>query len=696
MPEYASGSIHFTGLGNGTDFDTMITQLKKLELMPAQKMLKWKNDWNIRLQAFGEVREKLASFSSFLSTMNTEESFLVKNAVSSNSSVASIVPGSKAIEGTYNIEVNQLASSSQATLDTGLADKFQSINTGSTTASFTYTYKGTEHTVRVEPGTNLEGLKNLINNANTGVRASLITGANGVVMQLHSMELGAQTTLNIDPASFGGTNWIASQGQNAQVKVNGWPANTWLETSSNTLTDVIEGCSVNLYSLGKTSVTVSIDKEKIKENVVQFVDKMNEVRFLLQQKTKVDENKNVFLPEDSQNQYEAQKGGVLTGNYGIQLITSKLKTSLMDKAKGFEYEGKDPLGFISGDAISSLAHLGIVTDADSASSTFGMLIFNTKSSLPVFTDVLDKNPQAVAEFFSSNAKASTDSKDFGVESTMAGFTKAGEYKVSYEVDSGGNITSATINGKAATVLSGNRLFLDKFGAGGPNDADGITLNVYNLTPGVHPAQSHTAISQKAVADETQPINASGSNKTFAYTYGGNTYSHTVDGVMTLEGLRDAINADGSGVAARLVSDSSGKMHLEMSGSGGSQISFAPSSDLDGFKPSDLQTIPQGDSTVRVKEGKLTSLKTMIDQDFLDRDEGPTDTRKGTLTILENEYKEIMKNIDKKIVREDERVKNWERTTRLRFARLEAVLKRYDSLSSQIESQVKQLGSGSSK
>ncbi len=910
MAEYSSGSIHFSGLGNGTDFDTMITQLKKLELMPAQKMLKWKNDWQIRLDAFGQVRTKLASFSEFLGTMNNEAAFLAKNATSSNPAVAGLVPSTNAVEGTYNIEVNKLASSSQCTLETGYADKFANINATAGVQKFKYNYKGKDYELNVPQGTTLEGLKNIINNSpgNPGVKASLVTGSKGMVLQLHSMSQGSQASLSIDPSTkvgdygtavtaaslsvetkyapanlvnptgapqtftlnfngahsftidnsttlqslasdinaaglgltasldesvpgkttlkftadqagvgsislgagsaigiygtsptkasatlrttltptddvtggaagvfsfnyngaqysvdvdagttlqgladkinaentgvsaklitqsgvtslqlqgsaanneaqisihadttlpdfgpaynwtlrpatpawasqHGSGGWTMHNGEDAEVRVNGWPATGWMKTSSNSLTDIIDGVTVNLYSEGKTTMTVAMDKEKIKENVISFIDQVNEVRFLMNELTKVDSTKKTYLPEDSKNQYEMQKGSVLTGNYGMQLIISKMKSALMDKGKGFSYENQDPLGFISGDAIASLAHIGIHTDSKSGSPTFGMLVFNQDTNLPIFDNILDKNPEAVAELFASKGKATTDSHDFGVDSIMTGFTKGGEYKVEYEVDASGNITSAIINGKKAKIDNASKqIFLDKYMPGEKeNDADGITLNIYNLAPGKHPVEQGVQVSKSSYTDPNARVNTSGDNQSFSYTHNGASTALTVPDGTTIDQLCQMINSVTPGVAST-TPGADGYLHLQLIGA-----TVDSGTTVQGLGSASMLKMPEQASTVRVKEGKLATLKTMIDVDFLEPDDGPNDPIKGTISILESQYKSIMENIDKKIVREDERVVKWERVTRLRFARLEATLKKYDSLNSQIESQVKQLG-----
>ena len=60
-----------------------------------------------------------------------------------------------------------------------------------------------------------------------------------------------------------------------------------------------------------------------------------------------------------------------------------------------------------------------------------------------------------------------ESSNFKFESFIDGVTGAGDFDVSYAVDASGNITSARINGYAATI-DGNMIV----GAGGDNPARG--------------------------------------------------------------------------------------------------------------------------------------------------------------------------------------------------------------------------------
>ncbi|ABM29135.1 flagellar filament capping protein FliD [Nitratidesulfovibrio vulgaris] len=572
MADYLSGSINFTGLGGGVDFAQVIDGLKKIEQVPMNRLTLWKADWQRRKDAFGDLRTELATFKNVVDGMDTLEEFLVKTASSSNAAVATATTSSAALEGTYRIEVNKLASNGIWTFNDTFADKTQQVNTSTTDQSFVYTYKGTTRTMTVPPGTTLDGLKNIINNdpQNPGVRASLVQNGNAWTFQMHGMDLGSEASLTIDASTNlsklpgnDPTKWQTQQATDAEFRVNGWPATGWLKSTSNTVSNVIEGLNISLKDVGTTQLTVATDIEKIKEKITAFVDGMNAVRSKITEQTKVDSNKATISADKSASLFQAQKGSILTGNYGVQLISSRLKTAIADKSTGFEYQYKD--GNINrGDIYSSLAQIGILTNAEEGNPNYGLLTIDQEK----LDAALKNNPTAVAELFAADGIGVSDSPDFSYQSKVNGVTKAGIYDVSYEVDASGKIVNAVIDGRPAKVDDASHTLTSMDG-----NSRGLLLQVDNLAPG--------------------------------------SYS----------------------------------------------------------------------SRVRIKQGKAADIDGML-TDMLGKN--------GTLAVLENNYTDIMDDIDKKIESETSRIEKWERTMRNQFATLSATLARYDQLNQSLQSQITQL------
>ena len=702
MGIYTTGSVHFSGLGSDLDVDTLIEDLYKVESRYAKQLIEWSNDWQTRLTAFQEIRAKLLDVQSTLKSINSVSKFLAKSATSSNTSVAAVTANGDTADGVYNLSVNQLAQGSIWSTDTGVASKTDVINNSGMDGSFTYTYKGESRTLVVPNGTTLEGLRNLINNdsTNPGVKVQLIDGSDGLVFQFKGMGTGVESTLSIDsvtnidclqinnvdtwtaagtnvlssntryadamavvnstggPKTFtfnvngtdttvklksGGTlwdlaesinettgtsgvtahvmqytsgsgeityglrmstanasdtitvgqgtlegysgmtkpdNWVVQAGKNAEVRIDGWPATGWLERSSNTIDDVAEGLTFNIRSEGDTVVAVETDTAAIEANVQSFVDAVNEFRTLVQYYTTVDKEKTLVDPDKAKSQFEMQMGGVLTGNYGIQILSSNFKSIIASQGLGFSYLEK--IGTEEfGDVFSSLSQIGITTDANVSSETYGLLIIKDVVGEGSWTlaEALEKDPLGVAKLFASDSEGSSKSPHFGYNSHVVSVTKPGTYDVEYSVDEHGKISEAFINGKKANIDQDTRQISIYSHTGAANEADGIVLDIYDLTP----------------------------NKTF-------------------EGK---------------VSITQGKVNQVLGAMSGA----------DGWL---------GEN--------------------------------GVLKNLESNYKSIIENIEEKILKEDARLEKWESSMRNKFARLEAVLTKYNKINEDLETQIKQLSS----
>lgn len=596
MPAYSSGQISIGGLGNGQDWTEMIAALKNIELRHAQQLGRWRDDWQTRIDGFNSLRSTLTEYSSFLKTMNTKDKFMTKDAAISDSTVAKITSSDGAIDGSYNLEVKQLATNSFAGIGTTVADKLKPIT--DTVTQFEYTY-GTgasmvTRTLDIGAGTTLEGLKNIINNdkSNPGVTATIVEAGGEYFLQLYSKEMGEDTDITVTANSdfkFDGA-WQTQAGQNAKIKWNGFPAepDKWYIFKSN---------SFNMYGLGITlqkptpanepvTITVNTDTGKIKENVEKFVEETNKVRTAILNLTSVNTEKTVTDPEYATSQFEMQKGNILTGNYGVQLISSMFKDTTMSQGLGFEFLTIFNDASFTGDVFSSLAQIGLKTDTVQGSATFGLLIYEDNENLMTLDKALALSPEGVSELFAADKQGYCDTSDFMVYDTMKGFTKAGKWEFSYDVAADGTVSNIKIDGQSGLCTI---------------DSDGLILV--------------------------------------------NDTSHPASGLRILVLNKQAGSYQG---------------------------------------------------TARVKDGKVGELIDLVDDKFLKAYNEDPEVEKGILSILERQYAQIKENIKDKIDKEGERLVRWERDIKLRFARLDEVLKKYDNLNAQLESQIKQLGNNSSK
>ncbi len=291
-------------------------------------------------------------------------------------------------------------------------------------------------------------------------------------------------------------NWNIKQSANAIYTVDNWPME--LESASNSISDVIEGVTINIQGVGEATINVNTDVEALQESVQTFLDAVNSLLLTVQTFTKFDENAETTStdPEDdnySMSQLTSQKGGLLQGNYGVQLFNSRFKSMLSGTPAGYQARTSAD-DILSGDLLSNLANMGIKTDTSETSETYGLLVIAPSSAIESLSDLdqenynkmMSENMEAVVDFFCGPSTAGTTTTNaFRYASSVQGITQAGIYDVSYEVDSAGNILDVYINGvKASNDPSmGSNYFSCSSG-----DARGLSIIIDDLSPGKHDGQ----------------------------------------------------------------------------------------------------------------------------------------------------------------------------------------------------------------
>ncbi|WP_272700264.1 flagellar filament capping protein FliD [Desulfovibrio sp. Fe33] len=463
---YTSGSINFTGLGNGTDFNSLIDGLVDVERTRITRLENWKATWETKNEQFQELNTQLLSLKTTLEGMDTLNEFMTKGATSSNTNLLTAAADADALESTHTVVVNQLATNDILITNSG-ADSLSSVIASSDT-SFTFSYGGQSVTIDdISAGTTLEGFVNLINNHPDSrglIQASTIFDGSAYHLQLSGKGLGADNQLVISNAgslAFGAGSFTETQNaQNSQIRVDGFPTSNagWIERGSNTIDDIITGITLNLKEADPSSVislTVTTDTDSIAENVATFVESVNVIRAQIIALTKVDDE---------------GEGSILTGNYGIDIVSQNLKNITANIGLGFTPWDDDTL---SGDKYSSLSQLGILTDAEQGSATYGLLTIDYQK----LEEALQSDPTAVAELFSLEPTGVSRTTDFTFTSLIDGTTMPGDYDIEV-VSDGSQIISATINGEEASV-SGWEI------TGLTGAAKGMALRLNNTAAGTY-------------------------------------------------------------------------------------------------------------------------------------------------------------------------------------------------------------------
>lgn len=437
--EYTSGAINFAGLGNGTDFNELVDGLVKVEQQRVTRLENWRSSWEQKNEQFQDLNSKMLSLKTTLEGFDTINEFMSKSVSTTNSDLVTATADSTAQEASHTVEIGQLATNDVQVTASGVSDLSDSITASNT--SFSFSYAGESITIsNISAGTTLEGFINLVNNhADTRdkIHASSIFDGSVYHLQLNGVDQGADNQVvisNTGTMVFAAGDFNETQDAvNSKIKVNGFPpgADDWIERDANSVSDVIEGITLNLNDAEvgtETKINVVTDTEAIKANALEFVNQVNVIRAQIKSLTAVDEE---------------GKGSILTGNYGVDIVGQNLKNITAEQALGFTPWDQDTL---SGDYYTALSQIGITTDAEEGSPNYGMLKFDAEE----FDKALANDPEGVAELFAAKDLGESNSPSFSYTSLIEGTTKPGVYDVEI-VSDGSKIVSATINGEEAGI-----------------------------------------------------------------------------------------------------------------------------------------------------------------------------------------------------------------------------------------------------
>ncbi len=98
-------SITFSGIASGIDYKSIIDALVKAESVTVNRMEKWKDGWQTKIDELQNYNSKLSTFQSSVSALNSFDKFYSRTSLSSSESVATVTNNSLAQPGSYNLTV---------------------------------------------------------------------------------------------------------------------------------------------------------------------------------------------------------------------------------------------------------------------------------------------------------------------------------------------------------------------------------------------------------------------------------------------------------------------------------------------------------------------------------------------------------------------------------------------------------------
>lgn len=564
-------TISSPGVGSNLDVTGIVSQLMAVESLPMTTLANKEAGYQAKLTAYGTLKGALASFQSALQALATQARFTANKTSVADTSVFSASADSDATAGSYNVEVGLLAQA-QKLKSLAFSASGSTVGSGKITIDFG-AYSGDTFTlnpdkaakeITIAPGQNsLAGIRDAINAANAGVTATIINDGTGYRLMVSSADSGAANALRIAVDDDDGTDTDASglsqlvfdgrtsgvknltqavAAQNAELTIDGIA----ISKASNTITDAIEGVTLNLAKGGSSTLTVSRDSADVTSAVQSFVNAYNDANKVMKDLSAYDastKQSGTLQGDSSVRSIQAQLRGVL--NSALTHAGGGL-TTLSDIGVSFQKDGtlaldssklQKVIGDNTKDISTLFAAVGKPTDSlisfiGSTSSTkagaYSVNITRLATQATVIGDVVLGVTTTITTGVNDTLNATIDGTAVTVTLAAGGYTPA---QLAAEIQSKLNGASAlTGAGIAVTAsVSGGKLALTSTRYGSASKIESITGNAAGGTFGSVDYTSGTGVD---VAGTIGGVAATGSGQTLTGTGEAGDLSITVTGGAT--------------------------------------------------------------------------------------------------------------------------------------------------------------------
>ncbi|MCB1754157.1 MAG: flagellar filament capping protein FliD [Gammaproteobacteria bacterium] len=259
-------AITSAGVGSGIDVESLITSLMEAERAPLDTYESKKQTISVQLSAFGQLKSQLSALQDIATTLGDTSKFGEFVATTSNEEIFTATSTSGTIAEQHDINVLSLAQNHRLASDS-FTDSSASVGAG----TYSFSSGSESFDVTLEAGADsLKHLRDAINDAagNTSISASIINVDGGSRLVLTAKDGGTANAITA-PAMFS----ELTAAVDATFEVDGFLTTS----SSNTVTDVIPGVTLELKDVGSGKLSTSRDMENLRASLDEFVSKFNEI-----------------------------------------------------------------------------------------------------------------------------------------------------------------------------------------------------------------------------------------------------------------------------------------------------------------------------------------------------------------------------------------------------------------------------------
>ncbi len=402
--------INFIGSYSGID-KSAIEKLIETEKLPLVQLSNKKITITEKQNAWRDINTRLNSLFEKIKVLKNQDTYSSKTAKSSNDKIVTMSPSKNAVEGTYKINVEKLATNSsiisgEIDLKGGNTSSKLGIEGSFVIRNNDYKIGDGENnsaTITIKEEHSLKDIVNEINSftkdrkdpndnsitiKGTGITATIIdnklvltdskTGARKITLEDGEGENSILSKLGLPKGENEG-------GQDAIFTING----VEVKRSTNTISDAIDGVTINLLKEHKDgeydTVTVSLDTEKATKAIQDFVDQYNSTIKFIEDKLAAGDPK---VPGSA---------GTLAGDGTLMRLHSSLR-NMVTSSLGNEKTN-----------IKDISQLGVSTI-----DKFGQLKFDSSK----LTKALEDDIQNVINFFDSKTEKDGKEKEIGFVSRI--------------------------------------------------------------------------------------------------------------------------------------------------------------------------------------------------------------------------------------------------------------------------------------
>ncbi len=403
------GSVNL--LSGGLDVLTIVDSLIAVEQQPITRLQQQAKSYQDRVTAYQSLNSKLLAFKTSVESLlfNNEDIPLnipddfsgrfatsllaLRTAKSSDETVATATAGKGTATGNFTVTIGNLAR-----FNAHASNNFAS-DTATTTKTGTLVIQdGSEEGVTItvdESNNTLQGIKNAINSKNAGFTASILNDGSGTPYRLvvASDDSGTAHELTITGSLTEGsgadlTFVETTPAEDAAFQINGVD----IQSSSNTVSDAIEGVTLDLKSeSGTTVIRIDRDTDAVVTGIKDLVAKYNDLVGYISSQSRYDDAK--------------KTSGILSGDFLLRETQANLGAVMFQSIE------------TSGYSLSVLSQLGIKL---ANNGTLSLDETTLKSQLSssfmdvahlLLDDGLDRlgNPTSMAPMLQSRLKSLTDS-----------------------------------------------------------------------------------------------------------------------------------------------------------------------------------------------------------------------------------------------------------------------------------------------